>query len=128
MSRRVLAVATAMAATAAAVSSAQAARAPTYVEKATIMDAFNVPGRAFPSACVRIVVSTVDPRYAMLTSPRVIPKACSKAGAVGDGYVVFRRATPTALRWKDIFEGSSGAPCSLPAAVRKDLLGSSSCG
>jgi hypothetical protein len=105
-----------------------AARAPTYLEKVTIMDAFNQPGRAFPSRCVRVVVSTVDPRYALLTSPVRRPRACVQAGAVGDGFVFFRRAKRTALRWRDIFEGSDTPPCSVPAAVRRDLLQSSACG
>jgi hypothetical protein len=89
-----------------AVGAAEAARAPTYLEKVTIMDAFNVPGRSLTSRCVRIVVSTVDPRYAYLTSPIHTPKACSQAGEVGDGVVVFRRPRPAALHWRDIFEGA----------------------
>jgi hypothetical protein len=66
-------------------SSALAVRAPTYLEKVTIMDAFNTPDRAFASRCVRVIISTVDPRYAMLTSPARPPKACVQAAAVGDG-------------------------------------------
>ncbi|HSR92278.1 MAG TPA: hypothetical protein VLK88_13305, partial [Gemmatimonadales bacterium] len=88
------------------VSPGLAARAPTYLEKVTIMDAFSMPGRAFPSRCVRIVVSTVDPRYALLSSPIHRPQACVQAGAVGDGFVLFRRTGKAALHWRDIFEGS----------------------
>src|SRR4029453_955781 len=102
-------------------------RAPTYLEKVTIMDAFNTPGRAFPSRCVRIVVSTVNPRFPLLTSPIRPPHACVQAGAVGDGFVFFRRTSRTALHWRDIFEGSDTPPCSVPVAVRRDLLHSASC-
>jgi hypothetical protein len=109
------------------VAGAQAARTPTYIEKVTIMDAFNIPSRAFSSRCVKITVSTVDPRYALLTSPRRPPKACVSAGQVGDGYVLFRRASATGLQWRDIFEGSDFPPCSLPVPVRRDLLGSAKC-
>jgi hypothetical protein len=105
---------------------ASAARAPTYVEKTTIMDAFNMPERAFASKCVRIIVSTVDPRYAMLTSPRRIPADCRKAGQVGDGFVVFRRATRSALRWRIVSEGSE-PPCSVPRKVRLDLFRGAFC-
>jgi hypothetical protein len=110
-----------------AVPAAEAARAPTYLEKVTIMDAFNIPGRAFSSRCVKIVVSTADPRYALLTTPGRPPKACVSAGQVGDGFVLFRRAGPTALRWRDIYEGSAFPPCSLAVPVRRDLLGTTRC-
>lgn len=108
-------------------SNAEAKRAPTYVERATIMDAFNIPGRSFSSRCVRILISTVNPRYAMLTAPVRIPGACRQAGQVGDGFVFFRRSSPTALRWRNIAEGSE-APCVVPRSVRVDLLGSALCG
>lgn len=105
---------------------AEAKRAPTYIERVTIMDAFNIPGRSFASKCVRILVSTVNPRYAMLTGPVQIPADCRQAGQVGDGFVFFRRPTPTALRWRNISEGSE-APCVVPRSVRIDLFGSSAC-
>lgn len=105
-----------------------AARAPTYLERATVMDAFNKPGRALSSTCVRIVVSTVDPRYAIVAMP-VRPKpVCVRAGEVGDGYALFRRATRTSFRWKSLGRGSD-PPClrfpSLPRAVVRDLFGTS---
>lgn len=106
--------------------SAVASRGPTYLERVTMMDAFNVPGRSFSSRCVRIVVSTVDPRYAMVTSPRRPVQACVDAGEVGDGYALFRRPTRKSLKWRNIGEGSE-TPCFLPAAVRRDLFPSSSC-
>lgn len=108
-------------------SAAWAARAPTYLEQVTIMDAFNTPGRSFASKCVRIRVSTVDSRYAILGSPLRIPAACRAAGQVGDGFVLFVRSTPAALRWRDIFEGSESPPCKVPRTVLRDLLGSASC-
>lgn len=108
-------------------SEAEARRAPTYIERVTIMDAFNIPGRSFASKCVRILVSTANPRYAMLTGPVRIPGDCRRTGQVGDGFVFFRRSTPTALRWRNISEGSE-APCSVPRGVRIDLFGSAACG
>jgi len=107
--------------------SALAARSPTYLEKATIMDAFNIPGRSFSSRCVRIVVSTVDPRWAYVTSPAHPSKACTQAGQVGDGLAVFRRSSRTSLRWRDAFEGE-GVPCVLPANVRRDFFKTTKCG
>jgi len=107
--------------------SAVAARAPTYLEKATIMDAFNIPGRSFSSRCVRIVVSTVDPRYAYVTSPARPLKACTQAGQVGDGLAVFRRPSRTSLHWRDVFEGE-GVPCVLPPNVRRDFFKTTKCG
>ena len=107
---------------------AGSARAPTYLERATLMDAFNKPGRAVSSTCVRIVVSTVDPRYAIVTMP-VRPKpVCVRAGEVGDGYALFRRANRRSLRWRSLGRGSD-PPClrfpSLPRAVVRDLFGTS---
>lgn len=107
-------------------SQAEAKRAPTYTERVTIMDAFNIPGRSFASRCVRILVSTANPRYAMLTGPLRIPADCRQAGQVGDGFVFFRRSTPTALRWRNISEGSE-ASCTVPRNVRIDLFGSTAC-
>lgn len=110
-----------------AVTAAAAARKPTYVEKATIMDAFNIPGRAFPSKCVLIRVSTANPRYAVLTSPAHYPRACTRTGAVGDGFVLFKRASASAAHWRDILEGprncSSRPPhiSGVPLSVRRDL-------
>jgi len=104
------------------VSSSAAARRPTYVEKVTIMDAFNVPGRSFPSKCVRIRVSTVNRRYAILTPPRHYPRACVKAGDVGDGFVFFKRRSRHALHWHDVVEGSGDCPTKIPRAVGRDLL------
>lgn len=104
------------------VASSAAAGRPTYVEKATIMDAFNVPGRSFPSECVRIRVSTVNPRYAILTPPRHYPHACVKAGDVGDGFVFFKRKSRHALHWRDLVEGSGYCPAKIPRAVGRDLL------
>ena len=114
-----------------AVDTVLAARAPTYIEKVTIMDAFNKPGRSFASRCVRIVVSTADPRYAKVVSPARYPAACVKSGETGDGYVLFRRATRRSLHWKDILEASD-PPClvtgfRLPAAVLRDLFPRVSC-
>jgi hypothetical protein len=107
---------------------AESSRAPTYIERVTIMDAFNKPGRSVASRCVRIVVSTADPRYAILSSPRKYPQACVAAGEVGDGYALFRRQTRRSLRWRDIGEASD-PPCDfkLPAAVLRDLFPRVSC-
>lgn len=125
--RAILAVA-AVLASLAAVPAASAARPPTYVEKVTIMDAFNIPGRAFASSCVKILVSTVDARWAMLTSPAKPPKVCVQNGQVGDGFVILSRATKTSLRWTLRFEGSSeAAPCFVPRKVRADLLKNPAC-
>jgi hypothetical protein len=124
--KRALAVATTLL-LALAGGSAVAARAPPYLEKVTIMDAFNIPGRSFSSRCVRIVVSTVDPRYAYVTSPAHPPKACTQAGQVGDGLAVFRRASRTSLQWRDVFEGE-GVPCILPQNVRRDFFKATRCG
>lgn len=111
------------------VATAPAARAPTYLEKVTIMDAFNRPGRSWPSQCMKILVSTVDLRYALVTSRGRAPRACVRNNDVGNGYDIFRRATPTALHWRLVTEraGLEPGPCSMPAAVRKDLLGSTTC-
>jgi hypothetical protein len=64
---------------AAAAQDARAARAPSYLERVTIMDAFNHPGRSLASKCVRILVSTADARYAIVTGPLRIPLACQRA-------------------------------------------------
>jgi hypothetical protein len=114
------------AAAAATARTASAARAPTYLERATIMDTFNIPGRSFSSRCVKILVSNVNPRYAMLASPARPSRACRDAGQVGDGFVFFLRATKTALRWRNIGEGSD-VPCSIPQNVRVDLLRTRAC-
>jgi hypothetical protein len=106
---------------------ALAARPANYLERATIMDTFNVPGRSFASRCVRITVSTVDPRWAMLRAPARVPHTCINAGEVGDGFVLFLRAGPRALRWRDVFEGSDRPPCRVPRAVRRDLFGTAAC-
>ena len=110
-----------------AVGVSEASRAPTYIEKVAIMDAFNVPGRSWPSRCVRIVVSTVDPRYAYLVGPDRPPQVCIRAKEVGNGLVVFRRASRTAIHWRDILEGE-GVPCILPPPVRQDFFGTTKCG
>jgi hypothetical protein len=109
-----------------AVEPAVASRAPTYLERVTIMDTFNIPGRSFSSKCVRIVVSTVDPRYAMLTTPARQPRACVRGGEVGNGFVLFRRSSRTSLRWRNIREGNA-VPCFLRRAVRRDLFGTTFC-
>jgi hypothetical protein len=106
---------------------AEARRAPTYIERVTIMDAFNIPERSFASKCVRILVSTANPRYAMVTSPVRIPADCRRAGQVGDGFVVFVRSTPSAVRWRNLSEGSGEPPCKVPRNVRIDLFGSGAC-
>lgn len=108
---------------------ASATRGPTYLERVTIMDAFNIPGRSFSSKCVKILVSTADPRYAMLTGPSPTPAACQRAGEVGNGYVVFARVSKTALRWRIVTESSwaDPAPCSLSRAARVDLFRSAKC-
>lgn len=108
----------------AAASAAPAAREPGYLEKATIMDAFNVPGRSWPSRCVKIRVSTANPRYALVTSPAKPPQACVRHNDVGNGLAIFKRATRTAVHWRDIYEGEGMDRhfCSIPAAVRRDLL------
>ena len=107
--------------------SALAARAPTYLEKVTIMDAFNIPGRSFSSRCIRIVVSTADARYAYVTSPAHPSKACTQTGQVGDGLAVFRRSSRSSLHWRDVFEGE-GVPCILPPSVRRDFFRTTRCG
>jgi hypothetical protein len=111
-----------------AAGAASSARAPTYVERTTIMDAFNKPGRSFAAKCVRIVVSTVDPRYAKLVSPvRPVP-TCVQAGEVGDGYVLFRRATRRSLHWRDVVEASDVPPCrERPQPVLRDLFQTTHC-
>lgn len=101
---------------------ADAARRPTYIEKVTIMDAFNVPGRSFASRCVTIRVSTVNPRYSILRPRRNPPRACVKAQEVGDGFVFFKRRTTRAHHWRDVLEGSGFCPKSIPRRVRVDLL------
>lgn len=106
---------------------AAAQRPPTPIERAAIMDVFNVPGRSFSSSCVRIRVSTVDARYAILTSPRRIPRVCRESGQVGDGFVFFRRASATGERWRNIYEGSEFPPCKIPGPVRVDFGFGSDC-
>jgi hypothetical protein len=107
---------------------ALAARSPTYLERVTIMDVYNVPGRSFASKCVRILVSTADPRYAKLTGPSKPIPACVQAGEVGDGYVVFRRPSRRSLHWRDLVEASD-PPCHfrIPAAVLRDLFPTFTC-
>jgi hypothetical protein len=111
----------------AAPAGASASRSPTYLETVTVMDAFNVPGRSWPSRCVAIRVSTADPRYALLTTPRRPSRACSDARHVANGYVVFRRAAPRARRWRSQVETNDVPPCTIPGPVRRDLLGSDDC-
>jgi hypothetical protein len=108
----------------AAASVAPAARVPTYIEKVTIMDAFNIPGRSWPSRCVKIRVSTVDSRYALVTSRAKPPQACARHNDAGNGFAIFKRETRTAVHWADIYEGEGmdHHVCSIPAAVRHDLL------
>ncbi len=88
------------------------------------MDAFNVPGRSWPSRCVKIRVSTADSRYALVTSPSKPPQACVRDHDAGNGFAIFKRATRTALHWRDVYEGEGRdrRVCSIPAAVRRDLL------
>jgi hypothetical protein len=107
-----------------AAAAALATRAPSYLEKVSIMDAFNVPGRSWPSRCVKIRVSTVNSHFALVTSPTKPPPACVKDNEVGNGFVIFKRATRTALHWRDIYEGEGRdhQVCSIPAAVLRDLL------
>lgn len=107
-----------------AASAAPAARAPSYLEKVTIMDAFNIPGRSWPSRCVEIRVSTADPRYALVTSPAKPPRACVRHNDAGNGFAILKRATRTILHWRDIYEGEGRDRqfCSVPAAVRRDLV------
>jgi hypothetical protein len=112
---------------AAAAGQATAARAPSYLERVTIMDAFNTPGRSLASRCVRIYVSTVDARYAKLVSPARPVPACVKAGEVGDGYALFRRTSRRSLRWRDFYEASD-LPCGrLPSPVMSDLFPAAHC-
>ncbi len=106
---------------------ASSARAPTATEKAAILLVFNQPGRSFAAKCVRIRVSTVSPRWAMLTGPRRIPTECLETGQVGDGFVIFRRPSGSSQAWRNVYEGSEFPPCSVPAAVRRDLFGSAEC-
>jgi hypothetical protein len=106
---------------------AAASRPPSYLEKISIMDAFNIPGRSFSSRCVRIVVSTVDPRWAYVTSPRHTPKACVQAGEEGNGWSLYHRGSRSSIHWTHVVDGD-GVPCQPPAAVRRDLFGSSTCG
>ena len=113
------------AATVVLASEALAARAPTHVETATILLAFNEPGRSFAARCVRIRVSTASPSWAMVTSPRRPPRACVEAGEVGNGFVILRRQG--ANRWRNVFEGSEAPPCRVPRAVRVDLFGTARC-
>jgi hypothetical protein len=96
---------------------ASGARPPTYLEKVTIMDAFNIPERSWSSRCARILVSTVNARYAMVTSPRRPPQVCVEAGQVGDGFELVVRPNRTSLRWNLVRR-----PCAGPlAAVRDDV-------
>jgi hypothetical protein len=107
--------------------SASDRRAPTYLERVTIMDAFNQPGRSFASRCVRVIVSSADPRYAMVTSPNQYPKICLQTGETGDGYALFRRGTRSSLVWRNIGEGSD-FPCGhLPPPVLRDLFPTAAC-
>ena len=106
---------------------AWAARPPTAAERAAIMLVFNQPGRSFAAKCVRIRVSTVNPRWAMLTGPRRIPQECIETGQVGDGFVIFRRPSGLSQRWRNVHEGSEFPPCSVPVEVRRDLLGTARC-
>jgi hypothetical protein len=106
---------------------ASAQRAPTYLERVTIMDAFNQPGRSFASRCVRVIVSSADPRYAMVTSPIRYPKICLQNGETGDGYALFRRASRSSLVWRNIGEGSD-FPCGLlPPTPLRDLFPTATC-
>ena len=100
-----------------AVPASSAARSPTYLERATIMDAFNIPERSWSSRCAKVLVSTVDGRYAVVTSPASPPRACVRGGQVGDGFELYVRATASALRWRQVAN-----PC-LPslAAIREDV-------
>jgi hypothetical protein len=107
---------------------AEASRAPTYLEKISLMDAFNIPGRSLASRCVRIVVSTADPRWAIVTSPVHPLRACVDAGEVGDGFALYRRPGPAAIHWRRVVEGSGNVPCQPPPPVRLDLFGSAKCG
>lgn len=108
---------------------ALARRAPTHVEKATIMDAFNEPGRSWASRCVRVLVSRVDARYAIVTAFARPPKACVDNGeGVADGFVLLVRATPRAVVWRNAYEGSIDVPCRIaPEPVRRELLGTVAC-
>jgi hypothetical protein len=106
---------------------ASAARPPTARERAAIMLVFNQPGRSFAAKCVRIRVSTVNPRWAMLTGPRSIPQECIETGQVGDGFVIFKRPSRLSQRWRNVYEGSEFPPCSIPVGVRRDLLGTTRC-
>jgi hypothetical protein len=107
-------------------STATAARPPTAAEKAAILLVFNEPGgRAFAAKCVRIRVSTVNRRWAMLTTPRRPPRACVESGQVGNGFVFFRRTATGG--WRIVYEGSDLPPCSIPRPVRRDLLGTAEC-
>ena len=110
-----------------AASPAAARRSPTYLEKISIMDAFNIPGRAWSSRCVRILVSTVDPRWAYVTTPIHIPKACRDTGEEGNGWSLYHRGVAGSIHWTHVVDGD-GVPCQPPAAVRRDLFGTSQCG
>ena len=106
---------------------ATAARPPTATEKAAILVVFNQPGRSFAAKCVRIRVSTVNRRWAMLTGPRRIPRECLETGQVGDGFVIFRRPFASSQRWRNVYEGSEFPPCSVPVGVRRDLFVTDRC-
>jgi hypothetical protein len=106
---------------------ASARRLPTRTEQSQIMRAFNGNGRHFPIRCVKVLVSTLDSRFAILTSPDVPISFCERHGFVGDGYVLFRRTTKRATIWTDWWESSTNPPCKMPRAVRVDLLGDPRC-
>ena len=103
-----------------------AKRGPTYLEQVTVVAAFNFPGYAFATKCIKVEISTVDPRYAGAGPSS--SAACRKAGTVPDTYAVLARPSRTSLHWKTLFDGNGDPRCgSVPKAVLVDLFHGSTC-
>jgi hypothetical protein len=104
---------------------ALAKRAPTYLERATAVSAFNVPGYAFATKCIAVQISTANPRFAEVGPS---PTACRKPGTAPDSYAILVRSSPEALHWRAVFRGNGTPACSaVPENVLVDLLGESEC-
>lgn len=102
-----------------------AARAPTAAERKAIVAAFNRnPHRPnWESRCLRIRVSTADPRWSVAGSKGArTPRACFEAGQIGNGFEAYKRGSPTAKRWRRVYAGSGDVPCRIPENVRNDLF------
>jgi hypothetical protein len=116
----------AAAAALASASPAAAKRAPTYLEKMTVVAAFNTPRFAYDDACLSVTISTADPRYAEAGPSD--NKACRKAKAVPDWYELFRRSSPASLHWTHIFSGNGTPSCkTVPPRVMVDLVDYGGC-